>query len=433
MKPKMFLTILTLLGLMMVMTPGPQLAAQERLPPREEAGPVSGGGLGTPLFRFDKEAFESGLRLRIGAHAMGYSVVLIKDGQYVTDVTGGYARNATDGLLQMSWDIPSNIGSSIKFVTGVTVLRHFEQVALKGGPTVDQQLDTEIEHAMPMAWKMAADASVKKLTYRQLMRHKSGFSTADGIGDEAQSYKFHDWLTNPTQRPPGTREYQNINFMLLGYLIPGLVDPGFVAGLDQTVGALKIPADSPYIRHMLGTRFIKHMRDNIYGAITPQINPSCNAAADYLNKPVALMYSSPADETSGEIWSSYPQDNENHCRGQGGWYMSAKEFAIFVANFATDKLISKELREEMFNPSSRDDRMVWSSSTAYDDWYQTTFGQGRFPFHGGDHPVGDGEAHATVVRLPLNYYAVAVTNSGTMNSRALTANILAAFRWAAAE
>lgn len=116
------------------------LCAQS-LPPAAQAQQVKT----TPPFNFDKAAYEKGVRDAFNGKAMGYATVLIKNGQIVSEVAGGLARNAADGNVKMSASIPAYIGSTIKFTGGVALLHLFEsknKYINPSGRSVDNWLES---------------------------------------------------------------------------------------------------------------------------------------------------------------------------------------------------------------------------------------------------------------------------------------------------
>jgi hypothetical protein len=140
------------------------------------------------------------------------------------------------------------------------------------------------------------------------------------------------------------------------------------------------------------------------------------------------MYSLPSTVTAGGEYTS--KKNDGACHAAGGWYMSGRELAAYVANFAaTDEIVNQTTRDLMFNDDAPQDQLVWSMNIP-DGNLLKNFGWNISPYMGGDH----GGAHATIVKLPNDYYAVGIVNSGILNDKGqvggsylLTLNIIEAF------
>ncbi len=101
------------------------------------------------------------------------------------------------------------------------------------------------------------------------------------------------------------------------------------------------------------------MLANSFGKITPKIYPSCDAPNEYPKKNIiyAMAYDSVSDTTKGFEWSEQVQNGS--CHAQGGWYVSGRELAAFVANFAaTETLVTNAVKAQMFNDDKADENLV---------------------------------------------------------------------------
>lgn len=162
--------------------------------------------------------------------------------------------------------------------------------------------------------------------------------------------------------------------------------------------------------------------------------PSCDAPAEYPKKNVvyAKMYNLPTTATSGGEYSSKSSDGA--CHAAGGWYVTARELAAYVANFAaSDEIVVQSTRDLMFDDDAPDNQLVWSMN-APDTNLLKNFDWNTTPYMGGDHPIDTFKAHATILKLPNDYYAVGIVNSDILNDQGqaggsglLTLNIIEAF------
>jgi hypothetical protein len=83
------------------------------------------------------------------------------------------------------------------------------------------------------------------------------------------------------------------------------------------------------------------------------------------------------------------------------------ELAAYIANFAaTEKIVSAEMREKMYDDDDSENRLLWSM-TQSDTLMKQKLQWNTSPYMGGDW----GGAHATIIQLPNNYYAVGIINS----------------------
>jgi hypothetical protein len=166
------------------------------------------------------------------------------------------------------------------------------------------------------------------------------------------------------------------------------------------------------------------MHGQIYSKITPAITPSCNPTVEFakLNKVWAPDHHSAYDTYKGTTRDS--RSTHGYCQAQGGWYITARELAAFVANFrATNTLVSQQTRDLMFDDDNQNERLVWSF-TISDASIQKKFNLQVLPYMGGDH----GGAHASILMLPNEYYAIGIINSNDMGSLGVTRRLLRAFK-----
>ena len=78
--------IITLLVLVLLLTP-------------TFASAQNGGiNMGGNELEFDKTKYDAAINKAFLGNVMGYQVILIKNGKIVSEIAGGYARNAADGI-----------------------------------------------------------------------------------------------------------------------------------------------------------------------------------------------------------------------------------------------------------------------------------------------------------------------------------------------
>ncbi|MES2317295.1 MAG: serine hydrolase domain-containing protein [Pseudomonadota bacterium] len=382
-----------------------------------------------PALAFDKAAYEARVKKAFENDVIGYESVLIKNGQVVAQNAGGMARNAADGNVKMSTSMPANIGSTIKFTGGVTLLALFEskdKTINPKGLTVDQWLDSPIYPFLPAVWQKGTHDSIKRMSFRQLLQHKSGFRklSAEDKGPDGDKRMFDYLAKGVLAADVGVRDYENANFSLVTYLIPMIAKPALIAQVDADATKNKWSAEGAEVHQRIADEWEKLMHAQIYGKITPVIHPSCNPTVEYVKagKSWAPDYASKSDLKAGATRDS--RATNGYCQAQGGWYITARELAAFVANFAaTDTLVSGITRDKMYDDDKANDRLVWSF-TIGDKAIDNKFHYSQLAYMGGDH----GGAHATILMLPNGYYAVGIINSDDINSYGVTARLLRGFK-----
>ncbi len=392
---------------------------------------------GVKTVKLDKAKFAANVKGLFDGNVKGYQAILLKDGKIVAEVADGEARNKIDGQANMTVNTPSNIGSTAKFFAGVALLKFFQNPKNNLNPTgktVDQWLDSEIFPYFPAIWQANADASWKKVTFRQLLQHKSGvrsLTQKDRDDFAAKGFRanspfiYFQKAIKPEDR--NVRDYENFNFSILTYLLPMVASPTLPGILNQEISKQKLKVDDLYITQRLGTAFYGHMLVNSFGKITPKINPSCDAPNEYPKKNItfAMAYKSAADTTKGFQWSERQQNGS--CYAQGGWYVSGRELAAFAANFdMTETLVSNEVKAKMFDNNKADDRLVWS--TFYTNpWIKENLGVSRMPAMDG----GQEGYRSVFIKMPNNYFALAIVNSAELQPNELATILLTSFSNAA--
>lgn len=387
---------------------------------------------GTKTVKVDKVKFVQNVKSLFDGNVKGYEAVLLKNGQIVAEAAGGDARSKIDGQAGMTINTPSNIGSTAKFFAGVALLKIFSSP--KGplnpaGTSLDTWLDGRIYYYLPDIWKNDLTAGWKDVTFRELLQHKSGvraFTQAELDAYKAKGIKLSPYLYFTKALKPENRkvrEYQNFNFTILTFLIPMLVEPTLLQTVNKEIYEKKLKANDLYITQRLGNEFEKFMRGEVFGKITPTINPSCDAPNEYpkQNRIFALAYKYASDQTKGIAYSE--RVTNGSCFAQGGWFVSGHELAAFVANFAaTETLLSDEVKAQMFDKDKWDDRMVWS--TYYSNpWITKNLGMSKLPGMDG---LQDG-SRSVLIKLPDNYYALAIINSADLQPNEMAKILLASF------
>ncbi|HEX6125408.1 MAG TPA: serine hydrolase domain-containing protein [Pyrinomonadaceae bacterium] len=380
------------------------------------------GGLTT--MSFNKAGFDQSLQNAVGPNVIGYQYVLIKNGQVVSEKAGGVAQNAADGTLAMTTSTPTNIGSVAKFLSGTAMIGLMEKSAgpfvWDPGATLQQKLNRKFFTIVPSVWKTGAKAGVENITIRQLLQHRSGFD--DAKANNRNVLGFLKDADGFQQSQFDQREYSNINFVLNGYLLPMYATSSFKDNLNNLVSQqnLNQTDGDAYVRQMAGTAMHNLMKSRIWDKMTPKIAPNCDGTS--LSNTAAFGYTSKNDSAQGAISSI--MDSQGHCGGHGGYFMSSRALAAYLAHFsASDLIVTSAGRNAMYNESMNpNDRLVWSSSTP-NNWLGAKFKMPNVIWSNGI----AGGYRSVILRLPQNYYLVLLTNSPDLSVSQLQAAGVNAF------
>jgi CubicO group peptidase (beta-lactamase class C family) len=363
---------------------------------------------------FSVREFDQSLTNAVAPSVMGYQYVLIANGQVVSQKAGGFAQNAADGNLAMTNSTPTSIGSLAKFLSGTAMLNLMENppgpFSWDFGLSLQQKLDRPFTSIVPDIWALGNTLGVENITIRQLLQHRSGFDDAKSANRTVLGYlKDADGFL-PSQYD--RREYANINFVLNGYLLPMYLAPSLRNSFNETVTANNLnEADADaFVRDLSGHAMHAIMKVRIWDQMNPPILPNCDAANTIANA-AAYGYTSKTDVASGWIMSLI--DNQGHCGGHGGYYMSSRDLAAYLAYFSvTDLIVTSEGRNAMYDETmAPNDRLVWTSSSA-NPWLDAHFGMPNVMWSNGVH----GGYRGVIIRLPQNYYLVLLTNSPDLSA-----------------
>lgn len=419
----LFVSLIILVPAVVFVLPNRLSSTLAVTPSISQAAPTVPPIIGSPKITFKQDVFQQTLTNAVAPNVMGYSFVLIKDGRIVSEKAGGKARNQVDGNKPMTTSTPQNIGSLTKFITGTTLLHQMDYPS-KWSPGKNRNLKTQLDYPMwglfPKVWlDTIGNQQIRAIKLRQLLQHRSGFDT-----DYQGSRTVLGYLAggfDPQQF--NQREYANINFVLLGYLLPLYDYPPLKFELNQQTASKSTVEADQIVRKALGDRMDKLFHDRIWDKMSFRINPSCDPEVDYGNKIFAYGYKSKNDTNKGRISSEKKRDLS--CKGQGGYYMSAREYAAYVAHFsATELIVKKTTRDTMFSEGmAANDRLVWAVATG-DNWMKQHFQMPTIVWSNG---VVDG-SRTILVRLPQNFYLILFTNSEDMSASSLYNAGISAFK-----
>ena len=161
------------------------------------------------------------------ANVKGFSAVIVHKDGYAQFKSGGLAAPGQ----AMSWNHYGNIGSVKKMVGSLMLMRAIEDKVGRGsGQAISFQLNKPVYLYMPDVIRNATPTMNKAITFRHLLRHKSGIRTEHSSGNP-----FHDFLQPVSPANFGVRKYSNTNIKLLTYLIVAYVAPHVLAETNTMV------------------------------------------------------------------------------------------------------------------------------------------------------------------------------------------------------
>lgn len=303
-----------------------------------QMGGVKTGG---NLIKFDKAKFEAEVKKNFDGNAMGYQVILLKNGQIVSELAGGKARNQFDGEVKMTVNTPANIGSTAKFFGGTALLHEFQKPSSIGGG-MDSWLNEKIYTYFPAVWKQNMHESIKQISFKDLLQHKSGFIQSDKDAKVYFDYLSKGVSSDKTQDfYYGKSKYANANITSVGYLLAIIDNPQILKTLNQMIVQKNLKPDDVSIQTYLGNAFETYMKGNIFNSTKPAIHPSCDPTNEYPAKNIvyANTYLVANDVFKGTTYSSKMDNVTKACHAAGGWYVSGRELAAYVANFAATETI----------------------------------------------------------------------------------------------
>lgn len=380
-------------------------------------------GLSAPAqgAQLNVDEYERQIRSRFGS-TKGYSTTLVRTNGFLYGASGGAATHSD----AMTFNVLANVGSATKMVGGLLLLKVLEEQG-KSTPQVLSFLNNEIRHYLPAVVKNALPVANRKITFRDLLQHKSGIRG----GDPANP--FVQLLVPVKDSDYGVRSYHNINSKLLTYLIPIVGNPANLTWINNAVAKNGWSATGDDIIQAMGPWYETFVRYYIFDPIDPNLAATCDPDPDSL--PVLLKgwkiagaYTTKSDPYGGVIYNG--RLRAGHCKAQGGWYYSSKAFAsIFRYLGHSNGFISPSTYDALYSPTgsaaTRDNRLIWSSQVASPK-LEDLYGWKASPYHGGSHSVNrtgnvpsdyrTTHARAAVVRLPGGYHAVGIVNSGEMSS-----------------
>ncbi len=329
-----------------------------------------------PIFKsndpqFNIELFEQNINSAFANHTIGYAYTIGQKGQLVRSGTSGLRRTSADGTeAPMTIYTRVNTASVSKFITALGAMKLIEN------NNNNISYFTQIGAFLPTSWKATDD--FKNITFRELLRHRSGIKRNNNDGFSAQRYEVLKDEAEKFNNPNKSYEYCNKNFAMFRVLIPHLFN--FVPWTGS------LPDDQIYAE-----LYKSYIRDSILQPAEIE-NPTLDFASDY-----AYLYPFPYQNQNG----TGNQDWTLHS-GAGGWYLSAYELGSLLAyTWYTEDVV----RTETLDLITHQTGLLGLSETI------TNGDHGIYLAKGGS--LINSNPHIFVIHYPKNDIQLAITTTGT--------------------
>jgi CubicO group peptidase (beta-lactamase class C family) len=337
----------------------------------------------------DFDQFASQVESLFKPWCVGFGYAIAHEGEIVK--SGGWGNRLLSmdgGPLPFNADTQKCTQSTTKTITASAVMHLLNAKGMS--------VDDNIINYLPKYWQKGPNTEA--LTFAHLLRHRSGL-TDYGDPDEYQNLKktIETGPSNMNWIVP-QYEYRNANYAMFRIIIPYLDKPSDMHNFESN----GLRGDS--INERCSTRYLHYVRDKILipaGVSNPQANYTSNNFAysyNFLNQNV----------------QGYPvQDGQLYEMAAGGWIMSARDYARFIAALENGTILPKSRVSEMKQKGLGMFTVSTSIGTAY--------------FHGGSiggdsvGSYGHGRgARAHWIAFPNNvqlYVTInSANNSGTIDS-----------------
>jgi len=252
---------------------------------------------------FNTDGFVAGLHAALANATAGYVMQLRQHGQPIASAQVNWAKRPSDGSEAWSQDVRMHIASCSKLITGIAMTK---TLAAHNLPATTQIIDY-----LPGYW--AKGPNVDKITFAQLMTHRSGFRVT---GSDMSFPTMKALIAGGVAAGDiGTYSYQNTNFAICRILLP-VMNGAITAGMifpppllqDQAWDFVTVNAYRAYVQQNL------FQPSGVNGPTLTHPDPD------------ALAYQFPANAA----WNSGDLTAES---GGAGWHMSVNDLLAVVGTF----------------------------------------------------------------------------------------------------
>jgi CubicO group peptidase (beta-lactamase class C family) len=336
---------------------------------------------------FDIDLFEQNLKSQLAQGTMGYSYAIF---DHVNLVRAGAGGLAVSPNVPQSPDKRMTTMSMSKTITATAVMKLMEEMRSEG---TDITVDSAIAPYLPSNWSPYG-LNVSKMTFRHLLTHTSGLRAVSTPGDADPDTYTNLWRTikaGANNADFGGPAYANANFCLFRIIIP------YMAGTTGFLIALAVGDDNADAKST-GKAYVQYVKEHV-------LEPIGLGGIDVIPtgpQPYTRYYPDWSD--SGESYGDPTDDTAMLRTGAGYWYMSATEFAKFIASLRNGLIVSADT----FAIMKPDNWRVGQTTALGVGMYGKLSTHGRYWNHNGGLPA----SYADWMIFPNGITAVIMVNSG---------------------
>lgn len=298
---------------------------------------------------FDAEKFGNNIRDKLAGKVAGYCIQVRINSRIVYSYRWNWAQTPADNKKGWLEDTRMHIASLSKFITAVGLVKVLEQNGIS--------YDEKINNFLPSYWDIHDDiVNNKKLTFRNLLTHTSGFYTCDSSQDYAvMKAKLNSCIPYHSQS-----NYCNMNFGLMRILIP------IIAGTISKDLYLDMPSLFPFPNDFMNwlnrdtlwdflaiQRYREYILNNVF------IPSGVNYAI--LDSDFSRYRNYPANQLQNKAFAYLPDDNGKKgfdsgnlatAAGGAGWRLSVEGLLNILGTVRRkNTIISSRKAKEMFDNS----------------------------------------------------------------------------------
>ena len=258
-----------------------------------------------PVYHLDVNGFGQALHAALKNSVAGYVMRLRQHGTTIYTLEWNWAKTPSDGSEGWNPDVRMHVASVSKLITAMAMTKVLNEKHMS--------YDTPIIGWLPAYW--AKGPNINKITFRDLMTHRSGFNTGKSDSD----FNFMKANVAAGVAGVGTYHYQNMNFGLCRILlstITGVIPVGAVFNVPFIPSFNDLVWDFTTING-----YANYVRAHVFSPAAVS-GPTLDHPS-----PDALAYTFPV---SGNGWNS---GDLSSMAGGAGWHASVDDLLNIMGTF----------------------------------------------------------------------------------------------------
>ena len=276
--------------------------------------------------KVDLGAFGLAIHTVLKDRVVGYILQVNQKGTLVHAGIWNWAQTPTDKGQGWNAHTSMHIASVSKLLTAIGMVKLLKSKGMS--------YDDKMSGNLPAHWSKGPN--VDKITYRQLMTHRSGFEVPGSSTDYlTMKSKVAAGVTKI-----GTPQYENMNFALCRLLIP-------IINGDVSKSTNFFPPDATINDQVWDAVTIQHYNNYMQSQVLGPAGVTAAAFVPPVGGPRALAYPFPSSNTKG--WDS---GNLSSVSGGAGWRVSPEDL-LKIMHHARRKntIVTAENTQEMLDAS----------------------------------------------------------------------------------